>query len=382
MSIGDFLFASPRGTLRARGVRRAVPPACDGGTLAERAANALRACPGDQQSDGPSDRTGIGPGGGDGGGDGDGQGAAIVAGAVPFAADADPCLFVPREIRRTTTPPPAPRPGRAIVPPDARYVPTADAYAEMVRRAVARVRAGDLDKVVLARSLAVPYAGRTEPLVAAMSAGNPDGYTFAVGLPGGRLLFGVSPELLVSRRGRAVAARPMAGSAPRDSDPRELLASAKDRHEHALVVQAVAAALAPYCDELSVPECPTPVAAGPLWHLATAVSGRLADPATTSLTLATSLHPTPAVCGTPTGEALRLVGELEPFDRGFYTGLVGWQDPAGDGEWVICLRCALADGRALTFYAGAGIVAGSDPAAELAETDVKLSTALGVLVRH
>ncbi|WP_281186088.1 chorismate-binding protein [Actinomadura kijaniata] len=128
-----------------------------------------------------------------------------------------------------------------------------------------------------------------------------------------------------------------------------------------------------------VPTHPTPVAAGSVWHLSTQITGELTDLATTSLRLAAALHPTPAACGAPTSVARRLIAELEPFDRGFYTGLVGGQDVAGDGVWAIALRCAVADDQALTFYAGAGIVADSDPHAEPAETCAKFRTALSAL---
>ncbi len=159
----------------------------------------------------------------------------------------------------------------------------------------------------------------------------------------------------------------------------ELLHSEKDLAEHAFVADAVRAALAPYCAELIVPERPTLLRTAAMWHLSSTVTGILREPSTTALELALALHPTPAVCGTPTDRARAAIGELEPFDRGLYTGVVGWGDATGDGEWVVTLRCAEADGDRLRLFAGAGVVAASDPELELAETSAKFRTFLHVL---
>ncbi|WP_218009636.1 isochorismate synthase [Actinomadura kijaniata] len=386
MKAEEFLLASPRGTLRAAGMAVAVPPRAEHGG-AEKVAVGLEDLP--ERVDGVLSAALA-----------SGRSAPIVVGAIPFAGDTHPYLFVPQYVRYG----PAPEPGRngsgadfgstphptcgtvtgalsgaEPAPPDWRAVPSPHGYLEAVRQAVGRMRAGELDKVVLARSLSVPFTGEVAPLLQALSERNPHAYTFAAPLPGGRILLGASPELLVSRSGRRVVANPLAGSLPRDHDPATLMTSAKDRYEHSVVVDAVARRLRPYCARLSVPPHPTPVAAGSVWHLSTQITGELTDPATTSLHLAAALHPTPAVCGTPTSAARRLIADLEPFDRGFYTGLVGWQDAVGDGAWVIALRCAVAGDQALTFYAGAGIVADSDPHAELAETCAKFRTALSAL---
>lgn len=196
-------------------------------------------------------------------------------------------------------------------------------------------------------------------------------------------LIGASPELLVARSGQLVTANPLAGSAARSSDPAEdkrradaLLLSAKDRHEHAVVVEAVASALRPYCRKLDVPAEPSVIGTKTMWHLSTKVTGELLEPAASSLELAVAMHPTPAVCGTPTGPARTAIRELESFDRRYFTGMVGWCDAAGDGEWAVTIRCAEIGEDAVTLYAGAGIVEGSDPAAELAETSSKLKTLL------
>jgi isochorismate synthase len=183
-----------------------------------------------------------------------------------------------------------------------------------------------------------------------------------------------------------VTANPLAGSAARSDDPIEdgrratmLLRSAKDRREHAAVVDAIVANLSPLCTNVRVPAEPQLLPTATMWHLASPITASLRDPATSSLRLATALHPTPAVCGVPTERARSLIGELEPFDRGFYAGMVGWCDACGDGEWVITIRCGEVASDSLRLYAGAGIVAGSEPESELAETSAKFRTLLSAL---
>ncbi|MBI4729709.1 MAG: isochorismate synthase [Acidobacteria bacterium] len=286
---------------------------------------------------------------------------------------------------------PALPPGRSVrVTPD----PDPGAFASAVEAARELIRRGALQKVVLARSLVVesedPFDARS--LVARLRAADPACYSFAVGRtvePAPATIVGASPELLVSRRGAVVRANPLAGTAARDPDPardaeaaRALLASRKDRAEHAFVVEAARDALAPVCDRLDVQAEPSLLATSAVWHLSTEIRGRLRDPAPSALALAALLHPTPAVCGTPTGAALAAIREMEVIDRGLYAGLVGWVDASGDGEWAVGLRCAELGGRAARLFAGAGIVAGSEPAAEVAETEAKfrpLLRALGCL---
>ncbi|MGR6924532.1 isochorismate synthase [[Actinomadura] parvosata] len=270
--------------------------------------------------------------------------------------------------------------------------PSEDDFIKTVRLARDRLAAGEADKVVLARALTLTTATArpirlTDLLVHLGGRGR---HTFAVPLGRGSTLVGASPELLISRHGRTVTTKPLAGSAPRQPDPvqdqetgRQLLASPKDGREHRLVVDSVAAALAPYCANVHIPQQPELQPTPTMWHLGTTITATLADPAITSLHLAAALHPTPAVCGTPTSAARALITELEGgsgIERGWYAGLVGWQDAAGDGEWAIALRCAVMDGpRRLRLWAGAGVVADSDPAAELAETNAKLATMLHAL---
>ncbi|MCC3779581.1 isochorismate synthase, partial [Streptomyces sp. UNOB3_S3] len=268
---------------------------------------------------------------------------------------------------------------------DIRPPPSPEIYGRAVAEAVRRMKRGDFSKVVLARTLELRSSRDLDlpALLQRLARRDPSGYTFAVPSGPGRTLLGASPELLVSRRGGRLVANPLAGSTPRSADLAEdvrraaaLLESAKDLHEHAVVVDAVREALAPYCRTLDVPTRPTLVRTATMWHLSTTVVGEPADPAVSALELACALHPTPAVCGTPTDTARRVIGELEPFDRGAYTGMVGWGDASGDGEWVVTIRCAEAEERTLRLFAGAGVVEQSSPEAETAETGAKFQTFL------
>ena len=268
-----------------------------------------------------------------------------------------------------------------------RGLPTAAEYAEAVAAVVERIRASSLRKVVLARTIEVA-AGRvldTRLLAHRLRAVDPSAYTFAVPTDRG-VLVGASPELLVSRMGPEVRSNPLAGSAARSGDREEdranadaLLASTKDREEHAIVVDAVAATLRPVCARLTWDPEPVLRETPNVWHLSTRFRGELREPAPSALELVADLHPTPAVAGTPTDEALDAIAELEPFDRGRYAGPVGWVDATGDGEWAIALRCAELRGDRATLYAGAGIVAGSDPAREVDETERKFRAFLDAL---
>ncbi|MFI8436055.1 isochorismate synthase DhbC [Streptomyces sp. NPDC079020] len=316
--------------------------------------------------------------------------APAVIGAIPFDHEAPASLAVPRTVRAAppltadpliALPAPAPDAARWQV----REVPGPAEYEAGVAGAVERMWRGEFSKVVLARTLELTSPGPLDirPLLERLARRDPSGYTFALPTSPTGTLLGASPELLVSRRGRRVVANPLAGSTPRSVDLAEdvrraatLLESAKDLHEHAVVVDAVHQALAPHCSELTVPARPTLIRTATMWHLSTTVTGTLASPDTSALELACALHPTPAVCGTPTATARRVIRETEPFDRGFFTGMVGWGDAEGDGEWVVTIRCAEAEGNALRLYAGAGVVAASRPESETAETAAKFRTFL------
>ncbi|WP_051218383.1 isochorismate synthase [Nocardioides insulae] len=268
--------------------------------------------------------------------------------------------------------------------------PTPGEYAEMVLAALDRIERGDVAKVVLGRGLDVLTDIPLDPhdVVARLVASRPGKYTFGLPLTSdlsaeGPVLVGASPELLVRRRGREVTCHPLAGSVPRAADPdedlrrsEELATSAKDLAEHAFVVDAILAALAPVCVEVSAAPRPELVATDTLWHLATPIRARLdgAAPGPSALHLAHALHPTPAVGGVPTAAATSLIAELEGASRGPLTGAVGWVGPDGDGEFAVTIRAGVLHRERLRIFAGAGIVAGSDPQAEVRETGAKLAT--------
>ncbi|NED82230.1 isochorismate synthase DhbC [Streptomyces sp. SID11233] len=322
-----------------------------------------------------------------------GQESPVVIGAVPFDHESPAALGVPAELR--IAPPLASDPLIALpvgVSGSAdwriRPVPAPEVYGAGVAAAVERMWRGEFSKVVLARTLELTSSAPLDlpAMLQRLARRDPVGYTFALPTGKDRTLIGASPELLVSRHGQQVVANPLAGSTPRSSDLAEdvrraatLLESVKDLHEHAVVVDAVHQALAPHCAELTVPVRPTLIRTATMWHLSTTVTGTLSSPDTSALSLACALHPTPAVCGTPTATARQVIAETEPFDRGFFTGVVGWGDTGGDGEWVVTIRCAEAEERTLRLYAGAGIVAASEPEAETAETAAKFRTFLSAV---
>ena len=243
--------------------------------------------------------------------------------------------------------------------------------------AVSRINLGELDKVVLARDI---VAQLDEPLhigslLLRLNEACPECWTFCVDG-----LVGATPELLIRRDGEHVTSRVLAGTMrrSRDSDrdgqlAAELLGSDKDQEEHVYAVESVAAALATHCTDLKVPAQPFILRLANVQHLATDVTGELVD-AAPALALAASLHPTAAVCGTPTERATQVIRELEGMDRGRYSAPVGWIAANGDGEFGIALRCALienAERTKLRLFAGCGIVAGSTGESEVAESQAK-----------
>jgi menaquinone-specific isochorismate synthase len=261
-------------------------------------------------------------------------------------------------------------------------------WEQAVADAVTAIKAGSLRKVVLARDV---FATADEPidarvLLQRLARRYPDCFTFACDG-----MVGATPELLVSRDGRQVSALVLGGTLPRGADPaqdlalgEELLASAKNHEEHAYAVVSIREALEPLCETLHVDARPSLLKFPNLQHLGTRVRGILAAPGDqatprSALALAAAVHPPAAVCGTPTAVALDLIRELEHMDRERYAGPVGWVDADGNGEWGIALRSAQLSGRTARLFAGCGIVAGSEPAAELAETLVKLQPMRGAL---
>jgi menaquinone-specific isochorismate synthase len=279
-------------------------------------------------------------------------------------------------------------PGPTVIEPGS---VSAHQWPQVIARAIARIAGGEVEKVVLARDeLATSPAPIDVRLVLQRLAQRYDAtWTFAVDG-----LVGATPEMLVRLLDGKVRSRVLAGTVRRDQSPSPLVAedhpdfraehhvdpqlrlisSEKDLEEHAYAVRSVAEALAPHCRELEVPDEPFVLKLPDVYHLASDISGTHADEAT-SLRLAAALHPSAAVCGTPAAPAAALISELETMDRGRYAGPVGWMDSDGDGDWGIALRCGelCSDPRQMRLFAGGGIVAASDPEAELAETEIKLA---------
>lgn len=264
-----------------------------------------------------------------------------------------------------------------------------DDWAAVVHEATRRIHEGEVDKVVLARDVVATTESPVDPrwLLGNLAHGYPSCWTFSVDG-----LVGATPELLVRSEKGLVTSRVLAGTIRRAApttapDPAVFLASSsKDLEEHEYAVRSVADALEPFCTSMNVPEAPFVLHLPNVLHLASDVTGVLrasplegsaphADAAPSSLALAAALHPSAAVCGTPTTAARELIREIEGMDRGRYAGPVGWLGADGDGEWGIALRSAevsSADPRTIRLFAGCGIVAASDPAAELGESEAKL----------
>lgn len=314
----------------------------------------------------------------------------IVVGALPFDLTRPAALHAPVTVRRVKALPE----WTPVDPPGVHTrdtLPSSSEHRARVAEAVRRLRApgSPLQKVVLARALRLtaetPWDAPS--VLLRLAAADPTATVYLADLtpaatPG--VLVGASPELLVARSGDTLICQPFAGSAPRSADPEidarnaaALADSAKNRHEHALVVDVMRAALDPLCADLEIADQPQLHGTDALWHLSTPIRGRLRSAATSALDLALALHPTPAVGGVPTDLASALINDLEG-DRGFYAGAVGWCDAAGDGRWVVSIRCAVLteDGMSALAHAGGGIVAESDPDDEVDETTTKFRTIL------
>ncbi len=256
---------------------------------------------------------------------------------------------------------------------------------EVVGFARDRIRAGDLEKAVLARELRL----RTDhpidiaTVIDRLRSSYPAAILFSVDG-----FVGASPELLVARDGDVVRAHPLAGTAPRSSDPTTdaahaagLLGSKKDRWEHRITIDWLLDTLLPFCSYVDAEPEPTIVTLANVHHLGTRVEGRLSAPSSSVLELVTALHPTPAVGGQPQDVALALIERLERANRGRYAGPCGWVDGAGNGGFAVSVRSAEISGTEARIFAGVGVVGDSDPAAELAETRSKFQAMLGALIR-
>lgn len=309
----------------------------------------------------------------------------VAFASFAFDAEDESVLTVPGTIagRRddkawiTTITPSRPDPlpvnsGRALKEPD----PDGSHYRPLVAQAVESIAAGVFDKVVLARAVRVTGDIDVHRTLLRLAERYSDCWTFSV-----HGLIGATPELLVRRTGEQVMSRVLAGTVERSDDEREsgvladsMVASNKAREEHAYAVTSVAQALGTHCTDLDVPVEPRVLRLANVQHLATDIHAMLVDE-TSVIAIAAALHPTAAVCGTPTERALQHILSSERLRRGRYAGPVGWFDAHGDGEFGIALRCGqlVADNTGIDLFAGCGIVAGSDPESEFAESESKLA---------
>jgi len=316
----------------------------------------------------------------------------LIVGALPFDVRGPAALLAPVTVgAELPLCPPELMPAVQIV----ETLPEPEIHRNRIVAALLHLRDDDnpLQKVVLARALRLAADAPLDPLLILHRLIAADAHATAyltdlspAGLTGATLV-GASPELLVARFGATLNCHPFAGSAPRSADPHTdaangaaLAESAKDRHEHQLVIDTMRAALEPLCSHLEIAAQPQLSRTATLWHLSTPISGTLRDTSTTAMDLALALHPTPAVGGVPTAAAIDLIADLEG-DRGFYAGAVGWCDSVGDGRWVVAIRGAQlsADRRSALAQAGGGIVAESDAQDEVSETTAKFRTILTAL---
>jgi isochorismate synthase len=259
-------------------------------------------------------------------------------------------------------------------------------FERMIEAATGRIRAGEMSKIVLAREVLVSAAAAHDPaaVFGAMRVQFRSCFCFCCGTPEAAFI-GASPELLLRRSGASLSTVALAGSTRRSSDPavddhlgEQLMRSAKDREEHAIVAGRISRALRPHAVWVETAGEPEIVKVANIQHLATPIVAQLAEPRS-AVELAGMLHPTPAVGGEPWSAAAGAIEELEQMDRGWYAGPVGWMDATEDGEFCVALRSALLRDREARLYAGVGVVAASDPAAELAETEIKLGALLPLL---
>ena len=262
-----------------------------------------------------------------------------------------------------------------------------DEYLGAVVAARDAVRAGRLLKAVIARDIAVTASAPMDVHAVLLRLRASFGSSYRFCIDG---LIGASPELLVQVEGRTVRSHPLAGTAPRTGDPAtdarlaaELVASTKNQVEHRVVIDMVHDTLLPWCSYLDWEPEPSVVTVANVQHLGTAVEGALSEPRPPVMTLVRALCPTPALGGAPSADAIDFIDSVEPMDRGNYGGAVGILDTRGDGTFAVTIRCAefSTDRRSARLFAGGGIVAESDPVAELAETQSKFQAMLSAIVR-
>ena len=319
----------------------------------------------------------------------EGQENPIVIGAIPFDVREASCLYVPEryEWRDLSDDDGSSETKDGSMPEllEQKSFPDEDGFKREVRHAIVNFQHSDVRKAVLSVIRELHFSGSVDVgcLLNNLRCQNASGYQFQIPLHDGGSLVGISPELLIRKEGQEIVSNPLAGSAKRHANKEadqaaadELLQSAKDHYEHSLVIDDIRKILTPHCSRLQIPVRPSLINTATLWHLSTRIEGRISDPQMNALQLACLLHPTPAVCGFPTEKARRLINFVEPFERGLFTGMVGWCDAKGNGEWVVTIRCGIVKNDRVSLFAGAGIVEASQPDSEWVEVQTKLKTML------
>jgi len=319
----------------------------------------------------------------------------ILIGAIPFDLTQETCLYVPGDyeffdkdifIKGNQV--------QAVYSnfiEKAKSVPDEITFKRGVKQAIANFEHSDIQKAVLSRVFEVETAKPidTQKVMRNLLKQNPAGYHFKIPLNQNTDLIGASPELLLRKEGTNIFSNPLAGSAKRllnkdedNANANALLHSTKDNFEHKLVIDDVRRVLSPHCESLDAPLQPELMSTSRMWHLSTQIKGQLKNEDESVLALACQLHPTPAVCGYPTRLARKLIDLVEPFERGLFTGIVGWCDAHGNGEWVVTIRCGTVSKNQVRLFAGAGIVEASNPDAEWLETQAKLATMMDAFGFH
>lgn len=265
------------------------------------------------------------------------------------------------------------------------HVPSPEQYMKIVELGIEDIEKGLLDKLVLSRGIEAEFRNPVDilPVLKNVYKNNPFGYTYASQCKEKGILIGASPEMLISKRGRHIYTNPLAGSRPRGKTPqedgkleRELQHSSKDLAEHKFVVDYILNKFSAVCQNIKAPKKAEIIRTDQLLHLSSVIEGDLIDPEKTVLDAALLIHPTPAVCGVPRDAAYEKILELEGRSRNEFTGIIGWCDEYGDGDWAIAIRGAKIQNHSINIQAGAGIVKDSVPIEEMKETGVKCSTML------
>ncbi|EGR0205593.1 isochorismate synthase [Vibrio vulnificus] len=356
-----FFFASPNNTMMGIGVQEEHLQTLPFSELADVANNMLKNAK-TSESDNP-----------------------VLFGVVPFNQEnmtrfvIPQTLYISSSTRASQT--------SASSAPQARLIssPSGHHYKQGVHDLLGMFANQELSKVVLSRAIEVATETdiQQQALLRNLLSINAKGYTFAAQIGDNQKLMGASPELLVAKKGSHLISNPLAGSRPRSESEQQnqasiqsLLNTGKDLHEHGLVVEEVERVMSKYCCNLYTPMVPSVIETQTMLHLSTQLEGQVLDPAINVLQVAAELHPTPAVCGYPREKAYEAIKRLEQFDRGYFTGMVGWCDSRGNGEWVVTIRCAEVQPRRMKVFAGAGIVNESQPQSELDETGAKMNTIL------